>query len=95
MGELRWENNRWVCDDTPEEKAAFAANVRTLMIAPSALPTRSGAGEDKKAWAKMEKDMPAYKRLRDEGLQPPSVRGSADLEARAVSKADIESAAVA
>jgi hypothetical protein len=43
----------------------------------------------------MEKDMPAYKRLRDEGLQPPSVRGAADLEARAVSKADIESAAVA
>lgn len=95
MSELRWVDNRWVCDATPEEKAAFAANTRSLMIAPSALPTRSGAGEDKKAWAKMEKDMPAYKRLRGEGLQPPSVRGAADLEARAVSKADIESAVVA
>ena len=94
MSELRRENNRWVCDDTPEEKAAFAENSRSLMIAPSALLTRSGASEDKKAWAKMEKDMPAYKRLRDDGLQPPSVRGAADLEARAEDKADIESAVV-
>jgi hypothetical protein len=94
MSELRWVDNRWVCDDTPEEKAAFAENSRSLMIAPSALLTRSGAGEDKKAWAKMEKDMPAYKRLRDDGLQPPSVRGAADLEARAEDKADIESAVV-
>lgn len=94
MSELRWVDNRWVCDDTPEEKAAFAENSRTLMIAPSALLTRSGASEDKKAWAKMEKDMPAYKRLRDDGLQPPSVRGAADLEARAEDKADIESAVV-
>tara|TARA_B100000470_G_C19604184_1_gene308008 strand:- start:75 stop:362 length:288 start_codon:yes stop_codon:yes gene_type:complete len=94
MSELRYVGGRFVCDDTPEEKAAFAEKARSLRIAPSAMVTRSGASGDKTAWAKMEKDLPAYKRLRDDGLQPPSVRGSADLEARAEDKADIESAVV-
>jgi hypothetical protein len=95
MIELRYVDGRWVCDATPEEKAAFSESARSLRVAPSAMVTRSGAGADKKAWAKMDKDMPAYKRLRDEGLQPPSVRGSADLEARAENKADIAGAVVA
>ena len=90
MSELRWENNRWVCDDTPEEKAAFAENTRTLMIAPSALITRSGAAGEKKAWNKLDKDMGAYKRLRDDGLQPTGIRDSADLEKTAETRMEIE-----
>ena len=90
MSELRWENNRWVCDDTPEEKAAFAENTRTLMIAPSALVTRSGAAGEKKAWTKLEKDRDAYKRLRDDGLQPTGIRDSADLEKTAETRMEIE-----
>lgn len=36
------------------------------------------------------KDLPAYKRLRDNGLQPKSVDGAADLERTARSAAEVE-----
>jgi hypothetical protein len=38
-----------------------------------------------------DKDMPAYKRLRKNGLQPKSIDGSAALEARATTAAEVES----
>jgi hypothetical protein len=38
-----------------------------------------------------EKDMPAYKRLRQNGLQPKTIDGAAALEARATTAAQIES----
>ena len=90
MSELRFVDGRWVCDDTPEERAAFAENARSLMIAPSALVTRSGAAGEKKAWTKLEKDRDAYKRLRDDGLQPTGIRDSADLEKTAETRMEIE-----
>ena len=90
MGELRRENNRWVCDDTPEERAAFAEKTRSLMIAPSAMVTRSGASGEKKAWTKLEKDRDAYKRLRDDGIQPSGIRDSADLEKTAETRMEVE-----
>ena len=37
-----------------------------------------------------QKDMPAYKRLREDGLQPPGIDGSAALEAHAVTSKQIE-----
>jgi len=37
-----------------------------------------------------DKDMPAYKRLRKNGIQPKSIDGAAKLEARATSKQQIE-----
>lgn len=36
------------------------------------------------------KDMPAYKRMRDKGMQPPAVDGAAKLEERANDQTDIE-----
>lgn len=36
------------------------------------------------------KDMPAYKRLRDQGLQPRAIDGSAVLEATAKTEAQVE-----
>ena len=36
------------------------------------------------------KDMPAYKRLRDEGLQPKRVDGAAEVEKRAKEKWQVE-----
>ena len=47
MGELRFVDNRWVCDDTPEEKAAFAEKASSLRVPPSAIVTRSGAAGEK------------------------------------------------
>ena len=41
--------------------------------------------------AGLAKDRPAYKRLREEGLQPHALKGAAELEARASSKWEIES----
>ena len=60
-----------------------------VYVAASATPTRGvhdgkaidWAGTKLKERAK-EKDMAAYKRLRSEGLQPPSINGSAFLESR-------------
>ena len=90
MGELRFEDGRWVSDDTPEERAAFAEKARSLMVAPSAMVTRSGAAGEKKAWNKLEKDRDAYKRLRDDGLQPTGIRDSADLEKTAETRMEVE-----
>lgn len=56
--------------------------------------TRNGAVEAnatdarEKRW---QKDMPAYKRLRQQGLQPKSIDGSARLEAEAETRFEIES----
>lgn len=84
-------------DCTPEELAerdAFAEKVRSISFAASAMPSRSNAAGEKQAWKKMDADMGAYKRLRDDGVQPPSVRGSADLESGAETKMEIESGTV-
>jgi hypothetical protein len=45
-----------------------------------------------KGWGK---DMPAYKRLRQQGLQPRQIDGSALLESRATERWQIEGAPVA
>lgn len=37
-----------------------------------------------------QKDMPAYKRLRQEGLQPKSIDGAARIESRATEKWQVE-----
>ena len=37
-----------------------------------------------------DKDMPAYKRLRQEGLQPRSIDGAARVEAQAKTEAQVE-----
>jgi hypothetical protein len=38
----------------------------------------------------LDKDRPAYKRMRDDGLQPKGLSGAADLERRASSRWEIE-----
>lgn len=76
---------------TAEQKKVFGEKVRSISFASSAMPTRSLAAAAKREEKQMDKDMGAYKRLRDDGLQPPSVRGSADLESRAETKMEVES----
>lgn len=62
---------------------SFGANSTTTSGANVASTNRTA-----KNW---DKDIPAYKRLRKEGLQPKSVDGAAALEARATTVADVES----
>ena len=63
-------------------------------VSPSAVPSRNN-GIDLEATKQAEKekvaDMDAYKRLRKNGVQPPSINGSARLEAKAEEKHEVNS----
>lgn len=74
-------------------EGCFGCRVSGLTIAASATPTRrSGAraAEINSKDKKLEKDLDAYKRLRQEGLQPQAIDGSAEAEKRAEHKWQIE-----
>ena len=85
---LRYENGRFVSDATTEEREAFKENARSFRTTPSATPTRSSVEDFKEGEKQAVKDLDAYKRLRKDGLQPPSLKGASDLESRA--KSDFE-----
>lgn len=61
----------------------FGCRIKTVGFAPSATPSRRGGDAAARANAReagWNADMPAYKRLRRDGIQPPSVDGAAKLE---------------
>lgn len=66
---------------------------KSIRLGAKATPTKASAQETiateerQKRW---DRDMPAYARLRAEGLQPPQIDGSAELEAKARSKTEVE-----
>lgn len=62
----------------------------SVLIAPSGMPTRSEAARVEKETAVMHKDVAAYKRMRKDGVQPKSIKGSAELESRAGSRWEVE-----
>jgi putative FmdB family regulatory protein len=62
----------------------------TVLIAPSAMATRSDAARVEKDTEVMHKDVAAYKRMRKDGVQPKSIKGAAELEQRAGSRWEIE-----
>lgn len=68
-----------------------ADHYRSITVAASATPTRkrtvSAIDAKEKRW---DRDMPAYRRLRKDGLQPKSIDGAAKLEQHAESKAEVE-----
>jgi hypothetical protein len=69
---------------------AFKAKLRSIQFAASAMPTRHvRAAEDAQREAAWERDMPAYKRLRADGLQPPHIDGSAVLERDARTETEV------
>jgi hypothetical protein len=72
---------------TEAEKKAFAEKVRSLSFSTGAANSK---GDNRGAERRLGRDMDAYKRLRDDGLQPPGIRGSGDLEARAQSSVEVE-----
>ena len=59
-------------------------------MAASAMPTRSNAGRIEVETKKSHADVAAYKRLRQDGLQPKTVKGAANLEKHAVSKWEVQ-----
>ena len=59
----------------------------------ASLQLSTGAGNQTfsaKLDSKLEKDRPAYRDLRRQGFQPPSVTGAAELAARATTPAEIQ-----
>lgn len=66
-------------------EGCWLCKMRSVSISPHAMPTRrdvkfSPTDQLEKNW---HKDIPAYKRLVKDGLQPNSVDGAAELEKRA------------
>ena len=69
----------------------------SVHIAASATPTRGVHDGKEIDWSgtrakerNKERDMAAYKRLRSEGLHPPSIAGAANLESRAGNKWEVK-----
>ena len=74
-----------------EDALCFRCKALTISISAHALETKGKpvVAIDKKegGW---KVDIPAYRRLRKQGLQPKSIDGSARIEARAETKAEVE-----
>jgi hypothetical protein len=72
----------------------FGCKVATVAVAASATPTRSAGASNaariNATEARWDRDMPAYKRLVQSGVQPAQIDGCAHLEATATERHQIE-----
>ena len=71
---------------------AMSKLISGVNIAPSAMPSRNSVIDldaTKKADKAKDADMAAYKRLRQSGVQPPKINGSAHLEQHAETKNEV------
>lgn len=80
-------------ESLPTETNDFdIATIRSIALGSGTAPTRRPGAETvearEKRWAK---DMPAYKELRKQGMQPPKIDGSAELAAKAETRFEVES----
>lgn len=67
----------------------FRCRIETVAIAPSAAGSPQAKVKNR-VEAEWNADMPAYKRLRKQGLQPDKIDGCATLEKRATTQAEVE-----
>lgn len=73
------------------EEDCATCKLLSIGFGASVAPTRNNRTvitDREKRW---QKDMPAYKALRAQGLQPPRIDGSAELAARAETRFEVES----
>lgn len=74
-----------------QHPTCFGCKLSSISFAPSAMPTRHPEAARVVAKdAAWDKDIPAYIRLRKSGVTPPRIDGSADLETRAATKAEVK-----
>jgi hypothetical protein len=70
--------------------SSFREHALGITFSSTAMPTRRPqvveTADTERRW---DKDMPAYKRLRDDNLQPRHIDGSAELEARATDSIEV------
>jgi len=69
-------------------EGCFACKISGVQLAKG--DTSPEVADVRRRDAALDKDRAAYKRLRHDGVQPPSVDGSADLEKRAVDQVEID-----
>ena len=82
-------------EHTEYVEGCFVCKVSTVTFGSGTAPTRRPGAESVEAREKRwNKDMPAYKELRAQGLQPPHIDGSAELAAKAETRFEIESGTV-
>jgi hypothetical protein len=77
----------------PCDCESYRAHIMTVSVSAAATPTRDRskqAADTNARESRWEKDMPAYKRLREDGLQPPHIDGAARVEATAGDKLEVE-----
>lgn len=66
---------------------------QTVGVAPSATPSRNGGQEavaTNSRESRWQRDMPAYKELRRQGIQPRQIDGAHELTARATDRLEVE-----
>lgn len=72
-------------------EGCFGCRVAGIRMGTNSTTTRGArvaqVNQTERNWTK---DMPAYKRLRDEGLQPKRIDGAAEVEKRAKEKWQVE-----
>jgi hypothetical protein len=62
-------------------EGCFGCRIAHVAISGSATPTRKAVGELNRKEKLLDKDLDAYKRIRQTGGQPEQINGSARLEA--------------
>ena len=73
----------------------FMCKISTVTVGASCMPSRQPVAAATEAREKRwNKDMPAYKRLRQQGYQPKTIDGAAHIEAKATTRFEIESGQV-
>ena len=82
-------------EHTEYTEGCFVCKVSTISFGSSSMPTRNPTAAATEAREKRwNKDMPAYKELRAQGLQPPRIDGSAELASKAETRFEVESGKV-
>lgn len=75
-------------------EGCFGCKVSAVGFSAELMPTRSGSSRSASVIQKervLDKDLDAYKRLRQDGIQPKTIDGAANVEARATEKWQAES----
>jgi hypothetical protein len=78
-----------------EAGKCFACKIQNISFGSGTAPTRRPGAEAVEAREKRwNKDMPAYKAMRAQGLQPPRIDGAAELMSKAETRFEVESGKV-
>ncbi len=77
--------------DGSHSENCYPCRLKSISIAPSAMPTRSPvAASAKERDPLLDKDRAAYRRLRRDGTQPKAMTGAAKLEKEATEKFEVD-----